>query len=116
MLLPSTCLPSTPAITPPDLAAAAIVNLISLSRTQIATALLIDLYEIVSLLFLKRKRPINLVAICVDVVVTAVGVFCFLAISMSGYNVYLGNFWAETDRAEWAAEIGYAMIFMMVFR
>ncbi|KAK4454533.1 hypothetical protein QBC34DRAFT_391970 [Podospora aff. communis PSN243] len=82
----------------------------------IIVALIMDTYEVISLLCLKRKRPINPVAVCFDIVVAGVGVFCFVAISMSGYSVYRGiGAQPGSPRYEWAGDVGNVMIFMMVF-
>ncbi|KAK1757877.1 hypothetical protein QBC47DRAFT_166603 [Echria macrotheca] len=82
----------------------------------VATAILSDSYEVVSLLFLKRKRPLNPAIVICDVAVAAVGVFCFVMISGSGYDVYKGTTpRLGTLRPLWADDINNAMIFMMVF-
>jgi len=82
----------------------------------IIVGVIMDAYEVVSLLCFKRKRPINPVAVCVDIAVAAVGVFCFIAISMSGYSVYRSIGAQEgSTRWIWAGDVNYVMVFMMVF-
>lgn len=80
-------------------------------------AILSDGYETASLLFFKRKRAINPVAVFFDIAVAAVGVFCFVTISSSGFDVYRGViFDVGSVRAIWADDVNTAMILMMVFR
>jgi len=59
--------------------------------------------------------------VCLDIVVAAVGVFCFVAISMSGYNATYHALMVDFDgnlspRALWSTDVNNVMIFMMVFR
>jgi len=83
---------------------------------QIVVAILGDGYETVSLSFLKRKRPINPAVVLCDVAVAAVGVFCFVTISASGYEVYRHtNLSVGKSRPEWAEDVNTVMICMMVF-
>ncbi|KAK0657028.1 hypothetical protein B0T16DRAFT_452528 [Cercophora newfieldiana] len=82
----------------------------------IIVGMIMNTYEVVSLLCFKRRRPINPVAVCVDIAVAGVGVFCFVAISMSGYGVYRETGAQQgSTRWVWAGDISNVMIFMMVF-
>jgi len=84
---------------------------------QIIVAMIMNTYEVISLLCFKRKRAINPVAVCVDIAVAAVGVICFVAISMSGYGVYRGiGAQPGSSRWVWSGDVNNVMIFMMVFR
>jgi hypothetical protein len=67
-----------------------------------------DTYEVVSLLFFKRRRAINPVAICFDIALIGSGIFCFLVLGMVDRG--LGE-----RRGQWAADMTSAMIFMIVF-
>jgi hypothetical protein len=69
---------------------------------------LADVYEIVSLLFLNRKRAINPVAVCFDIALIGVGIFCFLILGMVDEGT-------GEIRALWAKDMMNAMIFMIVF-
>lgn len=70
-----------------------------------------------SLLFHARKRPINSIAVAFDIVVAGVGIFCFVMLSLSGYEAYL-NFQGQAmrPRARWATDMNTLMVFMLVFR
>jgi len=70
----------------------------------------------VSLLFLARKRPINSIAVAFDIVVAGVGIFCFITVSLSGYEAYRGlQGQAMRPRARWASDMNTLMVFMLVF-
>ncbi|KAK0751802.1 hypothetical protein B0T18DRAFT_319752 [Schizothecium vesticola] len=82
----------------------------------IIVAILADGYELVSLLFLARKRPINSIAVAFDIVVAGVGIFCFITVSLSGYEAYRGlQGQAMRPRARWATDMNTLMVFMLVF-
>ncbi|KAK3362358.1 hypothetical protein B0T25DRAFT_4442 [Lasiosphaeria hispida] len=80
----------------------------------VVVSIIMSGYEITSLLALKRRRPINPVAICFDIAVAAVGVFCFLAISMSGFDEDRATR-PDAAREAWVYNVNLAMIFMMAF-
>ncbi|KAK0730986.1 hypothetical protein B0H67DRAFT_548824 [Lasiosphaeris hirsuta] len=80
----------------------------------VAVGIIMSTYETISLLALKRRRPINPVAICFDIAVAAVGVFCFLAISMSGYDQDRKT-GPDPARDSWVYNVNLTMIFMMTF-
>ncbi|EAQ92963.1 hypothetical protein CHGG_01198 [Chaetomium globosum CBS 148.51] len=77
-------------------------------HSQLAFGILADVYEIGSLLFLNRKRAINTVAVCFDIALIGVGIFCFLILG----TVDEGS---GERRAHWAKDMTNAMIFMIVF-
>lgn len=66
------------------------------------------MYEIGSLLFLNRRRAINPVAVCFDIALIGVGIFCFLILGMIDEGT-------GKRRAIWAKDMTNAMIFMIVF-
>lgn len=70
-----------------------------------------------SLLFHVRKRPINSFAVAFDIVVAGVGIFCFITLSLSGYEAYhTFQTQATLPRVWWATDINTLMVFMLVFR
>ncbi|KAK1826377.1 hypothetical protein QBC39DRAFT_364573 [Podospora conica] len=82
----------------------------------VIVALLADGYELESLLFVKRKRPINSIAVAFDIVVAGVGIFCFITVSLSGYEAYRGlQEQSMRPRARWASDMNTLMVFMLVF-
>jgi hypothetical protein len=68
----------------------------------------VDVYEVVSLLFLKRRRAINPLAVCFDIALIGTGIFCFLILGMADEG-------SGGRRAYWAADMNNAMVFMIVF-
>lgn len=70
---------------------------------------MVDLYEIVSHLFLNRRRAVNPVAVGFDVVLIGVGIFGFSILGMVDRG-------AGIRRGLWAIDMRSAMIFMIVFR
>lgn len=69
---------------------------------------MVDGYEVVSLLFLDRKRAVNPVSVGFDVAMIGVGIFCFLLLSTADRGT-------GTVRGFWAADMTNAMVFMIVF-
>ncbi len=88
------------AVIPPEPLTDAIVQLIF--------GIAADTYEVVSLLFLNRRRAINAVAVCCDVAVIGTGIFCFLLLSVVDRG-------SGERRAYWVTDMTNAMIFMIVF-
>lgn len=80
-------------------------------------AIVADGWELVSLLFHARKKPINSIAVAFDIVVAGVGIFCFVMISLSGYEAYrVFQTKAMLPRVWWATDMNTLMVFMLVFR
>ena len=75
---------------------------------QLIIGIAADTYEVVSLLFLNRRRAINAVAVCCDVAVIGTGIFCFLLLSVVDRG-------SGERRAYWVTDMTNAMIFMIVF-
>lgn len=75
---------------------------------QLIFGIAADTYEVVSLLFLNRRRAINAVAVCCDVAVIGTGIFCFLLLSVVDRG-------SGERRAYWVTDMTNAMIFMIVF-
>jgi hypothetical protein len=75
---------------------------------QVILGILVDGYELVSLLFLKRTRAINPVVVCFDIALIGTGAFCFLILGMADEG-------SGGRRAYWAADMSNAMVFMIVF-
>ena len=84
-------------------------NRISLTWHQVILGILVDGYEVVSLLFLNRRRAVNPVAVGFDVAMIGVGIFCFLLLGMVDRG-------SGTLRGFWFDDMQNAMIFMIVFR
>ncbi|KAK4156627.1 hypothetical protein C8A00DRAFT_40927 [Chaetomidium leptoderma] len=84
------------------------VDILFPSFFPVVVGIAADTYEVVSLLFMNRKRAINPVAVCFDVALIGTGIFCFLVLSM----VERG---AGERRAYWVTDITNAMVFMIVF-
>ena len=82
---------------------------------QVTAASLVDIYEVLSLLLLKRKWPINPFVVGCDVVVTGVSIFCFLILGMTDYEGNQKSFAPGSARSAWATDMNNAMIFMIVF-
>ncbi|KAK3335836.1 hypothetical protein B0T19DRAFT_20588 [Cercophora scortea] len=91
------------------------VDIIFPSFFPVIVGTLMDSYEVVSLLFLKRRSPVNIVAVAVDVAVAISSVVCFLIIGLTDYGSdqsYIG--WGS-KRPDWAVDMNNCMIFMIVF-
>ncbi|KAH6650413.1 hypothetical protein F5144DRAFT_481008 [Chaetomium tenue] len=84
------------------------VDVLMPSFFPLAFGILADVYEIISLLLFNRKRAINTVAVCFDIVLIGVGIFCFLILG----TVDEGS---GDRRAHWAKDMTNAMIFIIVF-
>ncbi|KAH6854097.1 hypothetical protein B0I37DRAFT_361079 [Chaetomium sp. MPI-CAGE-AT-0009] len=84
------------------------VDVLMPSFFPLAFGIVVDAYEIGSLVFLNRKRAINPLAICFDIVLIGVGIFCFLILGMVDEGT-------GERRAHWAKDMTNAMIFMIVF-
>ncbi|KAK4098779.1 hypothetical protein N658DRAFT_499016 [Parathielavia hyrcaniae] len=74
----------------------------------VIAGILMDTYELVSLLFLKRNWAINPVAVCFDIALVGTGAFCFLLLGLVDRG-------SGERRASWAADMWNAMVFMIVF-
>ncbi|KAL2256747.1 hypothetical protein VTK26DRAFT_1181 [Humicola hyalothermophila] len=69
---------------------------------------MVDAYEVVSLLFFNRRRAVNPVAVGFDVALIGVGIFCFLLLGMVDRG-------SGELRGYWYSDMQNAMIFMIVF-
>lgn len=90
------------------------VDVIFPSFFPVAVAVLMDGYEIVSLMWLKRKAPTNLVAVGVDFAVTIGSMVCFLVLSLVDYGNAQSLNGEVIPEAAWAADMRNAMILMIV--
>ncbi|KAL1837209.1 hypothetical protein VTJ49DRAFT_4160 [Mycothermus thermophilus] len=84
------------------------VDLLVPSFAPVVGGVVIDTYELVSLLFLSRRRAINYPIMFFDVSMIAVGIFSFLVLGL----VEKGS---GRLRAAWAKDMTNAMIFMIIF-
>ncbi|AEO70671.1 uncharacterized protein THITE_2122340 [Thermothielavioides terrestris NRRL 8126] len=84
------------------------VDVLFPSFFPVIVGILMDGYEVVSLLFLNRREAVNPVAVCFDVAMIGVGIFCFLILG----SVEPG---AGERHASWVTDMNNAMIFMVVF-
>ena len=75
---------------------------------------MMDGYEIVSLIWLKRKAPTNLVAVGVDFAVTIGSMVCFLVLSLVDYGNAQSLNGEVIPEVAWAADMRNAMILMIV--
>ncbi|KAK3694403.1 hypothetical protein B0T22DRAFT_70230 [Podospora appendiculata] len=91
------------------------VDILFPSFFPVIVGILMDSYEVVSLLFLTRRSPVNIVAVAVDVAIAIASVVCFLIIGLTDYGSdqsYVG--WGSR-RPDWAIDMNNCMIFMIVF-
>ncbi|KAK4235235.1 hypothetical protein C8A03DRAFT_36918 [Achaetomium macrosporum] len=84
------------------------VDVLLPSFFPVILGVMVDAYELVSLLFLTRRRAINPVAVCFDIALIGCGIFCFLVLGMVDRGV-------GERRGHWFADIRNAMIFMIIF-
>lgn len=89
--------------------------LTSCQLIQVTAAAVVDIWEIVSLLMLTRKWPINPFVVAFDVVVVGVSIFCFLVLGMTDYEGNQKTFAPGSTRSVWATDMNNGMIFMIVF-
>ncbi|KAK3393374.1 hypothetical protein B0H63DRAFT_16723 [Podospora didyma] len=90
------------------------VDVLFPSFFPVAAAVIMDLYELISLVCLTRRWPINRIAVGFDLVLIAVGVFCFLVIGLADHGVYR-NLGLQGTESTWDVDVNNAMIFMIVF-
>ncbi|GAB1310709.1 MARVEL domain-containing protein [Madurella fahalii] len=84
------------------------VDILFPSFFPVILGIMVDSYEVVSLLFLDRKRAVNPVSVCFDVAMIGAGIFCFLLLGMVDRGT-------GTVRGLWATDMTNAMVFMIVF-
>ncbi|KAM7202736.1 hypothetical protein V8F33_002662 [Rhypophila sp. PSN 637] len=91
------------------------VDVVFPSFFPVTASAIVDIYEIMSLLLLERKWPINPFVIVFDVVVVGVSIFCFLILGMTDYEGNQRTFAHGSTRSVWATDMNNGMIFMIVF-
>ncbi|KAM7216121.1 hypothetical protein V8F06_008496 [Rhypophila decipiens] len=91
------------------------VDVVFPSFFPVTASAIVDIYEIMSLLLLERKWPINPFVIVFDVVVVGVSIFCFLILGMTDYEGNQKTFAQGSTRSVWATDMNNGMIFMIVF-
>ncbi|KAK4129067.1 hypothetical protein N657DRAFT_668157 [Parathielavia appendiculata] len=84
------------------------VDVLFPSFFPVITGILMDTYELVSLLFLKRRRAINPVVVCFDIALVGIGAFCFLVLGLVDRG-------SGERRSYWASDMSNVMVFMIVF-
>ncbi|KAL2193717.1 hypothetical protein P885DRAFT_80942 [Corynascus similis CBS 632.67] len=84
------------------------VDVLIPSFFPLVAAFLADTYEMISLLFLNRKKAISPVSVCFDILLVGLGIFSFMVLSMV-------NGEGSEQQARWAADTVNAMIVMIVF-
>ncbi|KAK3989898.1 hypothetical protein QBC44DRAFT_326284 [Cladorrhinum sp. PSN332] len=89
------------------------VDVLFPSFFPLVVGIFVDAYELVSLLWLDRKRALNPVAIGFDVVLIGTTIFCFLILSMVEDEPGSAVRDSHDRHAYWASDMSNAMIFMI---
>nr|CAE81950.1 hypothetical protein [Neurospora crassa] len=91
------------------------VDLIFPCFFPLGVAVLVNAYEIVSFSCLDRRRPINVIAVCFDVLICAGSTFCFLLLGLIDNDPVQDRLRTDSTRERWRRDQSKAMIFMIVF-
>ncbi|KAK3488506.1 hypothetical protein B0T13DRAFT_97590 [Neurospora crassa] len=91
------------------------VDLIFPCFFPLGVAVLVNAYEIVSFSCLDRRRPINIIAVCFDVLICAGSTFCFLLLGLIDNDPVQDRLRTDSTRERWRRDQSKAMIFMIVF-
>ncbi|KAL2271406.1 hypothetical protein VTJ83DRAFT_777 [Remersonia thermophila] len=84
------------------------VDLLIPSFPAVIVGVIVDMYEVISLLFLRRRRAVNYLVMFLDVTMIAVAIFAFLVLGLADKG-------SGQLRAIWAKDMTNAMIFMIIF-
>lgn len=91
------------------------VDLIFPCFFPLGVAVLVNTYEIVSFSCLDRRRPINVLAVCFDILICAGSTFCFLLLGLIDNDPVQTRLRTDSTRERWKRDKSKAMIFMIVF-
>ncbi|KAK3497437.1 uncharacterized protein B0T23DRAFT_438299 [Neurospora hispaniola] len=91
------------------------VDLIFPCFFPLGVAVLVNAYEIVSFSCLDRRRPINVIAVCFDVLICAGSTFCFLLLGLIDNDPVQDRLRTDSTQERWRRDQSKAMIFMIVF-
>ncbi|KAL0475118.1 hypothetical protein QR685DRAFT_567970 [Neurospora intermedia] len=91
------------------------VDLIFPCFFPLGVAVLVNAYEMVSFSCLDRRRPINVIAVCFDVLICAGSTFCFLLLGLIDNDPVQDRLRTDSTRERWRRDQSKAMIFMIVF-
>ncbi|KAK3355477.1 hypothetical protein B0H65DRAFT_516386 [Neurospora tetraspora] len=91
------------------------VDLIFPCFFPLGVAVIVNAYEIVSFSCLDRRRPINVIAVCFDILICAGSTFCFLLLGLIDNDQVQDRLRTDSTRERWKKDQSKAMIFMIVF-
>ncbi|EGZ76797.1 hypothetical protein NEUTE2DRAFT_52773 [Neurospora tetrasperma FGSC 2509] len=91
------------------------VDLIFPCFFPLGVAVLVNAYEMVSFSCLDRRRPINVIAVCFDVLICAGSTFCFLLLGLIDNDPVQDRLRTDSTQERWRRDQSKAMIFMIVF-